>query len=428
MFDDRGRDLSEAGPSTPVEILGLWTCPQAGDRFAVAPDEKTARAGARAAAIRQAKPRRRSAAAIGADARGAVDARPQAGEHQGAERDRQGRRAGLARRDPPSSSAQARPTSARQGAAGRRPATINESDVILAIASHALIVGFNVRRAGRATRRRRERASTSAATDHLRARRTTSRRRCAAWLEPKYQEVARGHAEVRQIFRRRRKRVRSPAVRHRRHDHPQTRQGCCAAARSCRGRPARVSLKRFKDDVREVAAGYECGITARRIQRLPGRRRHRGLRPRADRVVVDGSTRRVERINELLRDELSELIGRELKDPRLAGLISITEVETTSDLRHTKVFVSSSAATRSDSRAWPRWQRGRLPAPRGRAADRDPPHAELEFRSTPRSSTATASCGSCRQVAERTPPGAGQAARPRARHPAGRTGGRTPVR
>ena len=52
------------------------------------------------------------------------------------------------------------------------------------------------------------------------------------------------------------------------------------------------------------------------------------------------STRRVERINELLRDELSQLIGRELKDPRLAGLISITEVETTSDLRHAKVFVS----------------------------------------------------------------------------------------
>src|SRR5437870_11462132 len=51
-------------------------------------------------------------------------------------------------------------------------------------------------------------------------------------------------------------------------------------------------------------------------------------------------TRRVERINDLLRDELSELIGRELKDPRLAGLISITEVETTSDLRHARVFVS----------------------------------------------------------------------------------------
>src|SRR4051812_29746539 len=52
------------------------------------------------------------------------------------------------------------------------------------------------------------------------------------------------------------------------------------------------------------------------------------------------SSRRVERINDLLRSELSELIGRTMKDPRLAGLISVTEVETTSDLRHAKVFVS----------------------------------------------------------------------------------------
>jgi ribosome-binding factor A len=50
--------------------------------------------------------------------------------------------------------------------------------------------------------------------------------------------------------------------------------------------------------------------------------------------------RRIERVNELLRSELSALISREIKDPRLAGLISVTEVETTADLRHAKVFVS----------------------------------------------------------------------------------------
>jgi ribosome-binding factor A len=50
--------------------------------------------------------------------------------------------------------------------------------------------------------------------------------------------------------------------------------------------------------------------------------------------------RRIERVNELLRSELSELISREIKDPRLAGLISVTEVETTADLRHARVFVS----------------------------------------------------------------------------------------
>ena len=51
-------------------------------------------------------------------------------------------------------------------------------------------------------------------------------------------------------------------------------------------------------------------------------------------------TRRTERFNELLRAELSELIQREVKDPRLGGLISVTQVEVTPDLRHARVFVS----------------------------------------------------------------------------------------
>jgi ribosome-binding factor A len=50
--------------------------------------------------------------------------------------------------------------------------------------------------------------------------------------------------------------------------------------------------------------------------------------------------RRIDRVNELLRSEIAELISREIKDPRLAGMISVTEVETTTDLRHAKVFVS----------------------------------------------------------------------------------------
>jgi ribosome-binding factor A len=51
-------------------------------------------------------------------------------------------------------------------------------------------------------------------------------------------------------------------------------------------------------------------------------------------------SRRIERVNDLLRSELSELIGRTLKDPRVAGLVSLTEVETTADLRHARVYVS----------------------------------------------------------------------------------------
>ena len=51
-------------------------------------------------------------------------------------------------------------------------------------------------------------------------------------------------------------------------------------------------------------------------------------------------TRRTERINELLRAEISDLLQRDLKDPRISGLVSITEVDVSPDLRKAKVFVS----------------------------------------------------------------------------------------
>ncbi len=51
-------------------------------------------------------------------------------------------------------------------------------------------------------------------------------------------------------------------------------------------------------------------------------------------------TRRQERVGELIREEISELIRREVRDPRLTGVISVTEVVTSPDLRHAKVYVS----------------------------------------------------------------------------------------
>ena len=51
-------------------------------------------------------------------------------------------------------------------------------------------------------------------------------------------------------------------------------------------------------------------------------------------------SRRADRINGLLRQEISVLLSREIKDPRLSGVISITQVETTSDLRNAHVYVS----------------------------------------------------------------------------------------
>ena len=51
-------------------------------------------------------------------------------------------------------------------------------------------------------------------------------------------------------------------------------------------------------------------------------------------------SRRIERVNHLIRQQISELLLLEVKDPRLGGMISITEVETTPDLKYAKIFIS----------------------------------------------------------------------------------------
>ena len=51
-------------------------------------------------------------------------------------------------------------------------------------------------------------------------------------------------------------------------------------------------------------------------------------------------TRRTDRVNGLLRLEISQLVSRELRDPRLSGVVSITQVDTSGDLRHARVFIS----------------------------------------------------------------------------------------
>jgi len=52
------------------------------------------------------------------------------------------------------------------------------------------------------------------------------------------------------------------------------------------------------------------------------------------------AARRLQRVNDLIRDEISELLRREVRDPRLSGIISITHVDTSPDLRYAKVYVS----------------------------------------------------------------------------------------
>jgi ribosome-binding factor A len=62
-------------------------------------------------------------------------------------------------------------------------------------------------------------------------------------------------------------------------------------------------------------------------------------------------SRRTERVNDLIRDELSDLLLREVRDPRLDGLISITRVEVTPDLYNARIFVSVMAETADQKQA-----------------------------------------------------------------------------
>jgi translation initiation factor IF-2 len=258
MFDDRGRRIRRAEPSTPVEILGLLEVPQAGDQFIVYTDEKLAR---EVAERRTAQRRAESLLAdrsfkltefskevseggiaelrviLKADVSGSLGAIQQAL---------------LKLNENVPEGVQLSITYAGTGAIG-------ESDVSLATATRSIIIGFNVRPDVAA-----KRAADASGVDirfynviynlldEVRAAMT-------GLLAPVFQDQTDGYAEVRETFklpggdvvaglyvldgkinRNNRTRVlRSGAVVH---------EGTIK------------SLKRFKDDVREVAAGYECGL------------------------------------------------------------------------------------------------------------------------------------------------------------------------
>ena len=167
-------------------------------------------------------------------------------------------------------------------------------------------------------------------------------------LEPEIVEVVEGRAEVRQIF----KVGKSTVI-----------AGCYVTdGRIVRNGGARVwrggkviatdkieSLRRFRDDVREVAQNFECGIGLAGLQR-PGRGRHhrvlhparRAAGPAAERSVRwrrTAMSQRTDRVDELLRQEIGALLAKEVADPRI-GFATITDVETSPDLRHAKVWVS----------------------------------------------------------------------------------------
>nr|WP_058485341.1 translation initiation factor IF-2 [Defluviitalea phaphyphila] len=257
MMDDKGRRVKKAGPSTPVEILGLSEVPFAGDRFYVAESDKQARQIANMLAEKErekslkATPNKVSLddlfnqiqsgnvkqlnVVIKADVQGSVEAVRQSVERLSNDEVR---------------------IQTIHGGVG----AITESDVMLASASNAIIIGFNVRpEAGAKSVAEAEKVDIRLyrviynAIEDIEA-------AMKGMLEPEFKEKVIGHAEIRQTFKisgvgtiggayvQDGKLIRNAKVRI-------IRNGIVVYEGQL------SSLKRFKDDVKEVNSGYECGLS-----------------------------------------------------------------------------------------------------------------------------------------------------------------------
>ena len=255
MTDDKGRRISEAGPSVPVEIAGMSDVPSAGDTFNAVADERMAR---ELAAERLAQQKAMSAGGSKKVSLEDLFAKIQEGELKDfniiVKADVQGSAEAVKTSLEKLSNEEVRVKVIHSGVGA-----INESDVMLASTSNAVIVGFNVR-PDSAARESAERAKVE-----LRMYRVIYdcindvEAALKGMLSPKFQEVVIGHAEVRQTFKVSKvgticgcyvqdgKIQRNSSVRVNR-DNIVIFEGELA------------SLRRFKDDVKEVASGYECGI------------------------------------------------------------------------------------------------------------------------------------------------------------------------
>ncbi|MBC1456370.1 translation initiation factor IF-2 [Listeria newyorkensis] len=256
MVNDIGRRVKKVGPSTPVEITGLSDVPQAGDRFVVFEDEKTARAVGEARSSRAVVAQRSATNRVSLEN---LFEHMKAGEMKEVnviiKADVQGSVEALA-----ASLRKIEVEGVNVKIIHTSVGAINESDITLASASNAIVIGFNVR----PTTQAREGAENEGvdirlhrviykAIDEIEA-------AMKGMLDPEFQEKIIGQAQVRQTI-------------------SVSKVGTIAGCYVTDGKITRDSgvrvirdgivvfegeigtLKRFKDDAKEVAKGFECGIT-----------------------------------------------------------------------------------------------------------------------------------------------------------------------
>ncbi len=259
MIDSSGKQVKEAGPSTPVQVLGLSSVPQAGDEFRVAPDEKTARTVGEAREQRQRLTAQRGDARV---QRGVkledIFSQIQAGEvatlNLVLKADVQGSLEAVTE-----SLRRLERETVKLAFVHRAVGGVTENDITLASATNATIIGFNVR----PDRKARDLAE----SEHVEIRTyeiiykllEDIERAMVGLLAPEYEEVVTGEAEVREVFKV--PKIGSIAG-------CQVRTGVITRGSKVRfiregviiWKGAIQSLRRFKDDVREVREGFECGI------------------------------------------------------------------------------------------------------------------------------------------------------------------------
>jgi translation initiation factor IF-2 len=256
MFDDKGKQIKKAVPSMPVEILGLSEVPRAGDRLEEVADEKTARSIANQRAQLQKVESAGGTRAISLDS---LSSEIQAGKVKELNL--------LIKADVQGSLEAIKPMLARLGEETTKVrilhdgvGNISETDVHLASASNAVIIGFNVKIDSAAQRLAQNEGVDIRSYDVIYKLGDDIEAALKGMLEPTYREQVDGHAEVLQLF----KAGKTLII-----------AGCRVTdGKLLRSSQARVlrggkvafsgqiaSLRRGKDDVREVASGFECGVT-----------------------------------------------------------------------------------------------------------------------------------------------------------------------
>ena len=270
MIDDKGQQVKTAGPSTPVQVLGLQSVPNAGDEFRSSDDEKTARTVAEAREQRQRLKNQRGDARV---QRGVkledIFSQIQAGEvatlNLVIKADVQGSLEAVTE-----SLRRLERDDVKLAFVHRAVGGITENDISLAATTNATLIGFNVR----PDRKARELADTEGVEirtyEIIYKLLEDIERAMVGMLAPEFEEVVTGEAEVREVFR-------VPKV--------GAIAGCYVRSGVIsRGSKVRFlrdgtiiwkgaiqSLRRFKDDAREVREGFECGVGLSDFQDLkPG--------------------------------------------------------------------------------------------------------------------------------------------------------------